>query len=38
MTKVVLAACGLPEDVRGERLSFEAFAALTDALQGSAKG
>ena len=36
--RAALAACGLPEDVRGERLSFEGFAALTEALQGAAKG
>ena len=36
--RAALAACGLPEDVRGERLSFEGFAALTEALQGTAKG
>ncbi len=30
--EAVLAACGLPKDVRGERLGLEEFAALADAL------
>lgn len=36
--RAALAACGLPESVRGERLSFETFAALTEALQGTVEG